>query len=84
MVNLQIQVDEDTGRVLAELAGNYEGDFGRALADLVHAYESIEDFADEAESINQSALSAQLVHADRGFREGRSTNWDEVKRRNRL
>jgi hypothetical protein len=80
----QIEIDEDTDRILGELAQTYEGDLSKALADLVHAHDSVECFLDEIEEIHRSSLSAQVERAERGFREGRFTTWDEVKQRNGL
>jgi hypothetical protein len=80
----QIEIDEDTDRKLGELAQTYEGDLSKALADLVHAHDSVECFLDEIEEIHSSTLRAQLERAERGFREGRFTTWDEVKKRNGL
>jgi hypothetical protein len=57
---------------------------GEPLADLVHAHDSVECFLDEIEEIHGSFLRAQLERAERGFREGRFTTWDEVKQRNGL
>ena len=44
MVSRQIQIDEDTDRMLSELAKEYEGDLGLALAELVHAREGARKF----------------------------------------
>jgi predicted transcriptional regulator len=70
----QIEIDEDTDRILGELAQAHEGDLSKVLA----------DFLDETEEIHNSALSAQVERAERGFREGRFTTWDKVKQRNCL
>ncbi len=84
MVSRQIQIDEDTDRMLLELAKEYEGDLGLALAELVHAREGLESFVEQAEAVENASLTSQLERAERDFREGRSTPWEEVKRRNRL
>jgi hypothetical protein len=51
---------------------------------LIHAHESLEAFVDQGEESHRDTLRAQLERSERGFREGRFTPWDEVKRRNRL
>jgi hypothetical protein len=84
MVRRQIDFDEETDRILSELALDFEGDVGRALADLVHAHESIETFVEQCEEAHRAALLAQRERSERAFREGRVTTWDEVRRRNRL
>jgi hypothetical protein len=41
MVRREIEIDEDTNRLLTELASEYEGNLNLALADLVHAREGL-------------------------------------------
>jgi len=83
MVRRQIDLDEETDSLLAQLASDYEGDLGRALADVLHAHASIESFLHEWEEASDS-LRRQKERAEAGFQEGRSTPWNEVKRRNKL
>lgn len=84
MVHRQIDLDEDTDRKLAELARDCDGDLGQTVAGLVHAHEGLECFADEVEEVHRASLLAQLERAERSFREGTYTTWEEVKRRNGL
>jgi len=70
--------------MLTSLAQDYKGDAGRALADLIHAHESLEAFVDECEEAHRDSLSEQVERAERGFRERRFTTRDEVKHRNQL
>ncbi len=49
MIRREIEVDENTDRILAELASDYGGDLGKALRDLVLAREGMEEFADRSE-----------------------------------
>jgi len=84
MVRRQIEFDEDTDRILAELAREYQGDLGKALTDLVHAHASVATFVEQCEEAQRGALLAQRERAERGFAEGRFTSWEDVKRRNRL
>ena len=44
----------------------------------------IETFVEQCEEEHHEMLLAQLERGTRGFREGRATYWDEVKRRNNL
>lgn len=80
----QIDLDEESDRILSGLAQNYQGDLGKALGDLLRAHESIEAFVAVCEEDHRDALLAQRERGERGFREGRFTTWDEVKRRNDL
>lgn len=67
---------------IAAGANDYQGDLGKALADLLHAHESVEASVEACEDAHRDSLLAQKERAERGFREGRFTTWDEVKRRN--
>ncbi|MGI8743343.1 MAG: hypothetical protein ACR2NN_12385 [Bryobacteraceae bacterium] len=84
MVRREIDFDEETDRMVAELAQQYSGDAGQALAELVHAHESLELFVDQCEEAHRDSLVVQRESAESGFRNGRFTSWDEVKRRNGL
>ena len=84
MIRRQIEFDDETDRILSELARDHEGDLGKALAELVHAHESLEAFVERCEEAHREPLRAQLERAERGFREGRFTTWDDLKRRNGL
>jgi hypothetical protein len=84
MVSRQIQIDEETDRLLSDLAKDYEGDLGLALTELVHARDGLQSFAEQSESAEAASLTAQLERAERGFREGRFTRWEDVKRQNGL
>ncbi|HXM45077.1 MAG TPA: hypothetical protein VN924_27810 [Bryobacteraceae bacterium] len=84
MIRRQIDLDEESDRILSGLAQDYHGDMGGALADLLQAHQSVEAFVEECEEAHRDSLFAQKQRAERGFREGRFTTWDEVKRRNGL
>jgi hypothetical protein len=84
MIRREIDLDEETDRILAALAANYEGDIGAAVSDLIRSQENVEAFLDECEESFRDSLMAQVGRAEQGFRESRSTPWDEVKRQNKL
>ncbi|MGA2132566.1 MAG: hypothetical protein ABSH50_09755 [Bryobacteraceae bacterium] len=84
MVSWQIDFDEDTDRILAELALQYQDDIGKALADLVHAHVGLEAYVESCEGGQQYALRTQAQRSEREFREGRFITWDDLKRRNGL
>jgi hypothetical protein len=54
------------------------------VIDLVRARQPSEEELDEAERIHHDSLVMQPERSERGFREGRFTTWEEVKRRNGL
>jgi hypothetical protein len=80
----QIELDDESDRILSALAQDYEGDLGKALGGLLRDRESIESFVAACEEDQRDALLVQRERAERGFREGRFTAWDEVKRHNNL
>ena len=84
MVHRQIELDEESDRILTELAGDYNGDLGQALGDLLHSHEVLEVFAAESEEAQGESLASQKERSERGFRAGRFVTWAEVKRQNGL
>jgi len=84
MVRRQIEIDEDTDRILTELASEYKGDLGQALADLVHAHEGLEAFAERSEAMHESTLRTLRDRAEEDFREGRTVTWKNVMARSGL
>jgi hypothetical protein len=79
MVRREIEIDEDTDRILTQLASEYEGDLSLALAELVR-----EGFASRSEVAGETALRAMRDSSEADFREGRTFNWKDVKARNDL
>ncbi len=84
MVRREIEIDENTDRVLTELASAYDGDLSHALADLVHAHQSLEAFAERSEASYGNALHILRDKAETDFREGRTVTWEDVKATNGL
>jgi hypothetical protein len=84
MVRREIEIDEDTNRLLTELASEYKGDLSLALADLVHAREGLEEFAERSETAQEAALRTLRDRSEADFREGRTVAWEDVKARNGL
>ena len=84
MVHRQIEFDEETDRILVDLARDYEGDLGKALTNLVRSHESLASFLDQCEEAQSASLAVQKARSEQNFREGRVIAWDDVKRRNNL
>jgi DNA-binding phage protein len=84
MVRREIEIDEDTDRFLRELAADYKGDLSLALADLVHAREGLEEFADRSEAARENTLRSLRDRSEADFQEGRTVAWEDVKARNGL
>ena len=84
MISLQIEIDEETDRLLTEIAADYDGDCSKALIDPIHAPQVSEEFLDKFERLHHDELLAQRDRSERDFREGNWTTLEEVKRRNGL
>ena len=84
MVAKKIELDEDTSKILDSMATAYDGNVSLAISELLHSREIVESFLDQLETCQATVLAAQKERAERGFREGRSTSWQEVKSKNGL
>jgi hypothetical protein len=84
VVTRLINLDSEADRILSSVAGEYEGDAGRAVSELLLAHESIELFLDEFETANAAELIRQRDGAARDFERGLGISWDQVKRENGL
>lgn len=84
MVRREIEIDEHTDRVLSELASEYEGGLGSALADFVQSYEALEGLAGRTENEQVKILRTLRDRSEADFRSGRVVGWGEVKTRNGL
>jgi len=54
------------------------------VADLVHAHERLEEFANRSEEADEIALRTARDSSEADFREGRTLSGNDVKARNRL
>ena len=84
MARRQILLDEESEHILVDLAPEYGGNLDRAINGMIQAYGSLESLAELSEAAQGDALAAQRDRAERGFREGQFTTWDDVKRTNGL
>jgi len=84
VISLQIEIDEDTDRFLTEIATEYDGDRGKALISLIRTQQLSEEFLDQCEEFHHDSLVMQKERSDRGFREGRWTTLEQLKRQNGL
>lgn len=81
MISRNIEFDEETDRILTALATDYDGDRGKALADLIRTSETQEAFATECEEFHHDLLLTQRTRSEESFRQGRGTDWQIVKQR---
>ena len=84
MVTRTIDLDDDASKMLDSIASDYGGDAGLAVSELLRTHEMIESSLDELEAKHAVELADQKERSERGFREGRFTTWEEVKRQNGL
>lgn len=84
MVRREINIDEDTNRILTELASEYDGDLGQVLVELVQAHDGLQDCAARSELAHEHTLRAFRDHSEADFREGRTVRWEDVKSRHGL
>ena len=81
MKRVEILLDDDTAHILGALSASYDGDQSEAVGYAVRAQAATDSLVDEIEAINPEELLRQIERSKRGFREGRSISWEEVKRR---
>jgi hypothetical protein len=84
MTTREIHPDPDADQILSSVAATYGGDRDLALADILHAHQSVEALLDQPEFAHSDELARQKEKSERGFAEGRFTTREEVKRPNRL
>jgi len=84
MATRKIELDEHASEILDAMASAYGGNDSLAISDLLRAHETIESFLDELEANHSEELASQKKRAERGFREGRFTSWQDIKRENGL
>jgi len=84
MAARKIELDEDASEILDAMARAYGCNDSLAISDLLRAHETIESFLDELEANHSEELATQKERAERGFREGRFTAWQDIKRENGL
>jgi hypothetical protein len=84
MVVKKIELDEDASKILDSMATAYDGNVSLVISELLRSRETVESFLDQLETGQGTALAAQKERAERSYREGRSTSWQEVKLKNGL
>jgi hypothetical protein len=84
MKKVQIVLDRPTEAILASLAESHSGDKSRAVREILRMHETLDTLLDELEAGHGPELRLQKARSEKGFREGKSTTWEEVKRKARL
>jgi hypothetical protein len=83
VVRREIELDEESDRLLDQLARECGGDAGRALSELLHSRAGVEEFVETCEAAHRDLLLRQRERAERESSQG-FTAWEEVKRRHNL
>ena len=84
MTRRQVLLDSESDRILSGLARRHGGNRSLALREALKVQEVMEDWLDQIETAHARVLREQKERSEKGFREGRFTTWEEVKRRLRL
>lgn len=84
MIRREIEIDEATDRALTDLASEFHGNLGEAIAELVYGREDVESFAERSEAAQGDALRTLRDSAEDDFRAGRGVAWQDVKARSGL
>jgi hypothetical protein len=84
MKRRQILLDEESDRILAELAEFHSGDRSRAVREVLKAHKSMDGMLDQFEELHADELKRQKVRSEKEFREGKVVTLEEMKRRHRL
>lgn len=85
MIRREIEIDEETDRLLGDLAREYGGDLSKALADLVQAHKGLESFVERSEvAAGSTWLRTLRDRAEADFREGRAVSWEDLRARQGL
>ncbi len=79
MVRREIEIDEETDRILQDLAAQHNSNLGEVLADLVRAHEGLEAFLEESEHHHALELKPLVDQAEKDFSEGRGIPWEKIK-----
>ena len=84
MKRRQILLDEESDRILAELAESHSGDRSLAIRAVLRAHKTIESTLDDLERAHVPELLRQKLQSEKSFREGTAVPWEQVKRRIKL
>jgi hypothetical protein len=80
----QILLDEQSDRILQGVAKPYRGNKSLAVREVLKTHSTLEKLLSEIERSHAASLRRQKARSEGGFRDGKFTPWEEVKRRNHL
>jgi hypothetical protein len=81
MKRVELLIDDETDELLNSLAETHNCDKAEVLQEIIRANSLTEAELEEIEAANAASFAEQVERSERGFREGRFTTLEEVKRR---
>jgi predicted transcriptional regulator len=84
MKRRQILLDEESDRILEQLAQFHSGDRSQAVREALKMHKTMEGMLEELEELHADELKRQKERSEKEFREGRVVTLEEMKRRHRL
>jgi hypothetical protein len=84
MKRRQILLDEESDRILEQLAQFHSGDRSQAVREALKMHKTMEAMLAELEELHADELKRQRECSEREFSEGKVVTLEEIKRRQRL
>jgi hypothetical protein len=84
MKRRQILLDEESDRILEQLAQFHSGDRSQAIRATLKMHKTMQAMLDDLERTHAAELRHQKDRSEKSFRDGTAVPWDEVKRRCKL
>jgi hypothetical protein len=81
MKRVELLIDDETDELLTALAEKHNCDKAEVLQVIARANSLTEAELEEVEAANGASFAEQVERSEKGFREGRFTTLEEVKRR---
>ena len=81
MKRRQILLDEESDRILKTVAAPHGGNRSLAVREVLKTHDAMELLLDRIERSHGASLRRQKRRSEQGFREGKFTTLEEVKRR---
>ena len=84
MKRVQVLLDEESDRILTSAAAPLAGNRSLAIRELLKMHRAMEKLLRQVEHSQEASLRSQKERSERGFRQGKFTTWDQIRRLNRL
>ena len=84
MKRRQILLDEESDRILAELAEFHSGDRSLAVREVLRTHKTVESMLDDIERAQAPELLRQKLQSEKSFQGGTAVPLEQIKRRIKL